>query len=204
MWIKFMKLFPFFAIAPLWSVYVKDSSSTRFPPKQHIVMPDFVEPRHWLFQALSIPPHECNNWHVIDFSTSMSVLEEEEEDVTHLPLLSIAHLPDTNSDIRQRHRPPSFHHSSTFDQSPYAKVMSYPEFCRLEEKVARIVFAYLGDTHHHWMLQLDPLFLYSDSVKRYAPDSSTVHRTFWITPSATMGVPDAIVLETSTLSSRIG
>jgi len=197
-----MKLFPFFAVAPLWSVYVKDFSSTRFPPKQHIVMPDFVEPRHWLFPALSIPPHESQHWHIIDFSTSVSALQEEEEDVTHLPLLSIVQLPYRNSEIRQH--PPSFHHSSTFYLSPYAKVMSYPEFCQLEEKVARIVFAYLGDTHHHWMLQLDPLFLYSDSVKRYAPEASTVHRTLWITPSVTIGHPDAIVLETSTLSSRIG
>lgn len=79
-----------------------------------------------------------------------------------------------------------------FQQSRYAEVMSYPQFCVLEEDVARIVFAYLGDTRRHWMLQLDPLFLYSDSVRSYGT-ANTVSRTLWVTPSKEVGVPDAVL-----------
>jgi len=192
-----MKSLLFFA-APLWSLYLKTpSTSMMMEHKQHIVSPPLPFPYTGLTKALSAYIDEKEEWNVVDFSAPHP--GEEDNKVIHIPLLAIAQLPDPGTEIDKRARtsehPLSLreHHHTTFQQSPYAEVMTYPQFCVLEKKVASVVFAYLGDTRRHWMLQLDPLFLYSDSVRRYGNDPSTITKTLWVTPSATIGMPDAIL-----------
>ena len=205
-----MKSLLFFA-APLWSLYLKTpSTSMMMEHKQHIVSPPLPFPYTGLTKALSAYIDEKEEWNVVDFSAPHP--GEEDNKVIHIPLLAIAQLPDPGIEIDKRARtsehPLSLraygehplglraygeHHHTTFQQSPYAEVMTYPQFCVLEKKVASVVFAYLGDTRRHWMLQLDPLFLYSDSVRRYGNDPSTITKTLWVTPSASIGVPDAIL-----------
>ena len=195
-----MKSLLFFA-APLWSLYLKmPPTSTMMEHKQHIVCPPLPFLNTGLTKALSTYIDEKEEWNVVDFSAPNP--GEEDNKVTHIPLVAIAQLPAPGTEIDKRAfisehplglRANGEHHRTTFQQSPYAEVMTYPQFCVLEKKVACIVFAYLGDTHRHWMVQLDPLFLYSDSVRRYGNDPSTITKTLWVTPSASIGVPDAIL-----------
>jgi hypothetical protein len=197
-----MKSLLFFA-APLWSLYLKmpPPSTMMQQQKQHIVSPPLPFTNTGLTKVLSAYINEKEEWNVIDFSAPNT--EDEDNKVIHIPLVAIAQLPDPDPEntlsraFISEHplglRASNEHHHTTFQQSPYAEVMTYPQFCVLEKKVACIVFAYLGDTHRHWMVQLDPLFLYSDSVRRYGKDASTVANTLWVTPSEFIGVPDAIL-----------
>jgi hypothetical protein len=94
---------------------------------------------------------------------------------------------------------PRFHrltpyHYQRFSESVLRDRLSYSKFCVLEEKMADIVFSYLGDTKHHWIIFLDPTFLYLDSIKSYGT-SQEIQRTLWVTPSVEVGNPDVVVLE---------
>ena len=173
-------------MAPLWSLYM-------LPPKphnaihhtlQHVVAPPLSTPRS-LWQSLPFP--QSTTWKVVGI-TLHDV--EEEEEVTMVSPLSLLQPVDVSS------TPRSFgfgaHHFQLYRDSVYAKAMSYPQFCVMERNVARIVFSYLGDTHHHWVLLLDPLFLYSDSIRPYG-NANAISQTLWITPSIDIGVPDAIL-----------
>lgn len=94
---------------------------------------------------------------------------------------------------------PMFHgltpyHYKRFSESLLRDRLSYRKFCVLEEKMAGIVFSYLGDTKHHWIIYMDPMFLYLDSIKSYGT-TQEIQRTLWVTPSVEIGSPDAVVLE---------
>jgi len=94
---------------------------------------------------------------------------------------------------------PRFHrltpyHYQRFSESVLRDRLSYSKFCVLEEKMADIVFSYLGDTKHHWIIFLDPTFLYLDSIKSYGTFQEIL-RTLWVTPSVEVGNPDVVVLE---------
>jgi hypothetical protein len=94
---------------------------------------------------------------------------------------------------------PMFHgltpyHYKRFSESLLRDRLSYRKFCVLEEKMADIVFSYLGDTKHHWIIYMDPMFLYLDSIKSYGT-TQEIKRTLWVTPSVEIGNPDAVVLE---------
>lgn len=124
--------------------------------------------------------------YAIDFYTNPFF--EKEADVTYVPLSKL-----TNPNIAI----PKFHsfslsHYQSFLQSQYASVLTYHEFCVLEEHLALIVFHYLNDMHHHWLLLIDPCFLSGDSLKSYG-NQEAIHKTIWISPSAHIGDPDFVL-----------
>jgi len=72
--------------------------------------------------------------------------------------------------------------------------ISYPEFCSVEERLAKIVFAYSQDTMHRWYIIVPPEFMYSDSLRSFGTPSLN-KKIIWITPSAEIGVPDAVAID---------
>ena len=116
-------------------------------------------------------------------------------------------LPRLMETINPISRPiPTFHlfskfHFQRYSSSPFASQMSYADYCLWEEKVADIVFSYLGDQHRHWIIQLPAFFLYNDAIKSYGT-RDVVQHTLWITPSVDIGSPNLLLLDEHFLESK--
>uniref|UniRef100_A0A6C0CZN7 Uncharacterized protein n=1 Tax=viral metagenome TaxID=1070528 RepID=A0A6C0CZN7_9ZZZZ len=95
----------------------------------------------------------------------------------------------------------SKYHFQRFQSSPFSSKMSYANYCLWEEKVADIVFSYLGDLHHQWIIQLPAFFLYHDAIKSYG-ERDVVQHTLWITPSVDIGSPDMVLFDEKMLDSK--
>lgn len=76
--------------------------------------------------------------------------------------------------------------------------ISYPDFCSVEERLAKIVFAYSQDTRHRWFIIVPPEFLYSDSLRSFGTPSLN-KKIIWITPSAQIGIPDVVAIDSDVL-----
>jgi len=126
----------------------------------------------------------------IEFATQRRVLPfEPEENYNRILLQDLVE--DTIEPIPRFHQL-SAHHYKRYQESAYREYFSYNQFCVLEERVADIVFLYLNDSRHRWIVLLDPTFLYSDSVKSYG-NTGAVQSTMWVSPSASIGDPDFIL-----------
>jgi hypothetical protein len=116
-------------------------------------------------------------------------------------------LPQLMETLNPISRPiPTYHlfskyHFQRFQLSPFASKMSYAKYCLWEEKVADIVFSYLGDLHHHWTIQLPAFFLYHDAIKSYG-ERDVVQHTLWITPSVDIGSPDMLIVDEHLFDSK--
>ena len=116
-------------------------------------------------------------------------------------------LPRLMETINPISRPiPTFHlfskfHFQRYASSPFASQMSYADYCLWEEKVADIVFSYLGDQRRHWIIQLPAFFLYNDAIKSYGT-RDVVQHTLWITPSVDIGSPNLLLLDEHFLESK--
>ena len=86
----------------------------------------------------------------------------------------------------------SFHHFSRYENSKLSSVMGYPTYCLLEEKIADIVFSYINDAHHHWMIMIDPFFMHRDGFRSYALHDEK-NNALWVTPSVDLDGDDIIV-----------
>jgi len=169
-----------FLMPAAWSLYVL---SPFHPPQRHVLTPHVPYARDFVQETLH--GHK-ENWQVVSTTTTREI---DEDDVISLPSLSL--LPMALQDPLPVH-PRSLHHFQAFSTSVYAQHMTYPQFCAWESFLARVVFSYLGDTRRHWIVEVDPFFLYSDSIREYGT-LEAVQQTFWITPSAEVGVPDAVL-----------
>jgi len=95
----------------------------------------------------------------------------------------------------------SKYHFQRFQSSPFSSKMSYANYCLWEEKVADIVFSYLGDLHQHWTIQLPAFFLYHDAIKSYG-ERDVVQNTLWITPSVDIGSPNMLIIDENQFDSK--
>jgi hypothetical protein len=86
----------------------------------------------------------------------------------------------------------SLHHFSLYENSKLSSVMSYPTYCLLEEKIAGIVFSYINDAHHRWMIMIDPFFMHRDGFRSYALQHEK-NNAMWITPSVELEGDNIIV-----------
>jgi len=181
-----------FLMPSAWSLCVLTPPSSFLP--RHIMTPYFPHARHVLHDAFRGGPMMNDNWQVVDMTnppTTRREKENDDNDVVSLPSLSL--MPTAlqhSSPVFLKAR--SLHHHNVFSTSVYAKYMSYPQFCAWESTIARVVFSYLGDTRRHWIVEVDPIFLYSDSLRDYGTRDAVL-QTFWITPSVEVGVPDAVL-----------
>jgi len=133
--------------------------------------------------------------HTLCFTDSWEEQSQDETTTTmiHLPrLLESLKTQPLISPIPRFHAY-SYYHYSRYQSSGLSQSLSYAQYCLLEEKMASIVFAYLGDTRHHWKLMMNPFFLYQDGLKSYGRSSELAH-TLWLTPSVDMG-GDAVLWE---------
>jgi len=116
-------------------------------------------------------------------------------------------LPRLMETINPISRPiPTFHlfskyHYQRYITSPFVSRMSYAEYCLWEEKVADVVFSYLGDQRRHWTITIPAFFLFNDAIKSYGT-REMIQNTLWITPSVEIGSPDLLLLEDDFLDSK--
>ena len=187
-----------FVMPAAWSLCVLSPAS---PPRQHVITPYFPHARRVLDEAFPGGVSKWKDWQILDMTfpnTHEGDDDNENNDSTlSMPALSLLPLVDptpssTTTSTIPFVRPRSTRHAQAFFASAYAKHMSYPQFCEWESRVARVVFSYLGDTRRHWIVEIDPFFLYSDSIRDYGTREA-VAQTFWITPSVEIGVPDAVL-----------
>jgi len=110
-------------------------------------------------------------------------------------------LPQSSKSFPKYHPLTPFHYQRFF-QTPYSKIMSYPDFCVFEEKLADIVAMYLqSDTISKlYALQLDPFFLYSDSLSNYYPFLWKSEKMTIISPSTEIGHPSIIMTRLTQVS----
>jgi len=149
--------------------------------KQHIVVntpPQIADRLNLLTQTLSggADPFFSER-KLIRFSNENFNIKQEKS-ITTIPLAYI---------FQSRGVFPQFHsfsrsHYARFTQSYYADLMTYPDFCAMEDKLADVVFQYLDDKKSHWTILLDdPFFLECDSLRSYGSKQSVLTDTTWIT-----------------------
>jgi hypothetical protein len=93
---------------------------------------------------------------------------------------------------------PTYHgytrsHYLQFEDSVYASLMEYAEFCKMEDKLAHMVHQYLEDRRNHWLVMVDDLFL-MQSLRGYGTKASVVDQTTWITLEKT-GWEDMLLVD---------
>lgn len=99
---------------------------------------------------------------------------------------------------QERNGFPSFHmfsrsHYLQFSHSVYASIMSYADFCAMEDKLAHIIFQYLEDNKNQWLICMEDPFLVG-SIREYGMKSSVIEKTLWITMKKTT-YNDMIVMD---------
>lgn len=145
--------------------------------KHHIVVqtpPTIARPVSIVEQALGTDPYHYDR-KLIRFTNDMSSVMNK--DMTIVPLSSV---------YRSRERYFPSHHLYTrshylqFENSLYASVMEYREFCKMEDKLSHIINNYLEDKKNHWLIMMDDPFLMG-SIRGYGTKSAIVDQTTWIT-----------------------
>lgn len=94
---------------------------------------------------------------------------------TNVPLASVFHARDRTIAF---HRPRS--HYFFFSGSAHAEVMSYADYCAMEDKLAHIVENYLYDQKNHWLLLVDDPLL-ANSIR----GCCAVDRSTWVSTRTT-------------------
>lgn len=159
--------------------------------KQHIVMqtPPSITPtsifndRSLFDQALSngIDPH-YHDRKIVYFSNDISLSMQETTDdlksTTIVPMRSIFRA--TRNQFFPTYHQFSRSHYLLFTHSPYASVMDYIDFCKMEDKFAHIVNEYLDDQKTHWLILIDDPILMSN-IREYGLQHTLVDQTTWIT-----------------------
>ena len=161
----------------LWSVLNLAGGSI----KQHIVIqipPIIQNHRAFLDETFSYgadPDYETRK--LIRFSNDF----HQEPGMTTVSLRTVYEARE--DDFPQFHMLPRSHFLQ-FSRSMYASVMEYPEFCKMEDKLAHIMNSYLEDRRNHWLIMMDDPFLMG-SVRGYGSKTSIVDNSVWITTEKT-------------------
>jgi hypothetical protein len=216
---KFSKIYSFFFLPlnPLLSSIthsIKDSITEYTPHYHHTVLgimgkignnhpKTFMEKGNGLELILNSPTvslsFSMDNINNIDNNDNTQYNSHKTEYYISLPRLM--------ETINPISRPiPTFHifskfHYQRYVTSPFVSRMSYAEYCLWEEKVADIVFSYLGDQRRHWTITIPAFFLFNDAIKSYGT-REVIQTTLWITPSVEIGSPDLLLLEDDFLDSK--
>lgn len=84
---------------------------------------------------------------------------------------------------------PPFHiftrsHFLQFSYSIYASIMTYLDYCQMEDKLSHIVNQYLDDEKNKWLIMMDDPILIAN-IRNYGRKRSILDHTTWITTEKT-------------------
>lgn len=167
--------------------------------KQHVVIQTPPMGYHSLLEQTFL--HRSNSqpintdWKLIRFSNDIPPESFPQE--TIVPMSRV---------FRERGSFPKFHlfsrsHYLQFSHSVYVSLMEYHDYCAMEDKLAHILFQYLGDEKNHWMIAINDPFLMG-SLRQYGGKESVVGKTTWVTLEPT-AFSDMIIVDMDTDHPRV-